>query len=715
MLIFQWIKGDFLITFLILGVIFWPFWNSLVTGVFGYYLGTKQVRRVSIIGMFLSAFFSWILFFVIVYGQSEATLVLSSSFNLRDFYQLSDGIVDMHWSQRTMSAVYAVVWALHINASVSIMMMVVTTISAAVHYFASSYLSEDPHQARFFSHLSLFTGFMLVLVTADNLFQLFAGWEGVGICSYLLIGFWYQRVQAVKAAMQALVVNKVGDVALFIAVCLIFIKFHTTRISAVAIYLSNMNSWSWYAVIGEYQIDLWMVVNVCFFIAAVAKSAQIGLHTWLLSAMEGPTPVSALLHAATMVTAGIFLMIRCQWLLQPNGIVFPLMVVWGATTAFFAALCGLVQHDIKKVIAFSTCSQLGYMFYACGLGEFNACLFHLTNHAFFKALLFMCAGAVIHALNGEQDLRRMGGLAQVMPVTFIAMSIASLALIGFPFLSGFYSKDVLIELAFSSSRSFGLYAFWLASLSACLTAFYSMRLLYWVFLSKPNFYKSSALHLYETDSIMLGAFRPLLLGSLFSGYLLRDLFVGMGQNSFASTNAGAANYTAFSKSTQNLLLNQMSTEQLTVWRNTALIEMEFIPVYIKLIPVVLSLLGVMGALYLYTSTERLLTLVKLQMNNSVINSLYAFFVKKGYFDIIYNHYIARPIYKLGWWLYKYGDQGVFEWLGPQGIYYVLSQKLQVTWITLRSTPLTLETTSMVFTKLVFASGIFLVFVFAILL
>jgi NADH-ubiquinone oxidoreductase chain 5 len=404
--------------------------------------------------------------------------------------------------------------------------------------------------------------------------------------------------------------------------------------------------------VGYWSFSLGECLGLCFFIGAVAKSAQIGLHTWLLSAMEGPTPVSALLHAATMVTAGIFLIIRSNPILVYAPITLNLMILFGATTAFFGATCALVQHDIKKIIAFSTCSQLGYMFYACGLGNFNASLYHLTNHAFFKALLFLCAGAIIHVLQGEQDLRRMGGLLKVMPMTYMSMLIASLSLLGFPFLSGFYSKDIIIELAWSTYTIPGTYTFWLATMSAFLTAFYSVRLLYMVFLSQPNGFKVIYKGVNETDEVMLWAFRPLIVGSIFSGFFLKYTFINFGNNFFSAT-LSDINYTA-----------SLST----------LLTSEFLPFYIKLIPVIFSFIGFSLSFLIYNNNFTVYFLTLSQMYSLVIQQIYYFFVKKWYFDILYNNYIAKNVYNLGFYFYIWGDQGVLEHVGPQGVYHNLQDR-----------------------------------------
>lgn len=619
----------------LLGCLFWPLWSALSVGLFGHRLGSYYSGNLAVICLFFTLACSVIGFYSLALTGEYAEISLSLCFNLVEQLEVN------------ASTQYHVEWGLLFDSLTLVMLIVINSISALVHLYATSYMNQDPHQPRFYASLSFFTFFMIVLVTANNYFQLFVGWEGVGLCSYLLISFWYSRLQANKSALQAMVMNKFGDLTLMTGVILLLLNFGTTHFSTIFNQLSELNQLVvWF---GPFSFSLAETVGICFFIGAVAKSAQIGLHTWLLSAMEGPTPVSALLHAATMVTAGIFLMIRSSplWVLTPNTLF--LMTTWGAVTAFFAATCGLVQHDIKKVIAFSTCSQLGYMFYACGLGNYTASLYHLTNHAFFKALLFLGAGAVIHALNGEQDFRRMGGLAQLMPVTYTAMFIASLSLMGFPFLSGFYSKDVLIELAWAQYTVPGTFAFWLATLAAFLTAFYSTRLLYFVFLSPTNAHKAVVQHAHEADETMLWSFRPLILGSIFSGYISRDFFIGWGSLSFESARLASDGLTTF-----------------------AAVDSEFLPFVIKLIPVVFSLLGLIGSFVFYSQTPHVTQFTTQQIFSPTLRSLHFFLVKKWYFDIIYNHYVALTTYRFGYFLYQNSDQGVLEWFGPQGIYQALT-------------------------------------------
>ncbi len=572
---------------------------------------------------------------------------------------------------------YEIYWALQYDALTAVMILVVTSISWLVHIYATSYMSEDPHLSRFLACLSLFTFFMLVLVTADNYFQLFVGWEGVGLCSYLLINFWYTRIQANKAALQALVVNKVGDFFLALAVIFLLNTLGTTSFSTVfnlLPYLQNLE-----VVIGPFTWAFLDVVGVAFLIAAMAKSAQVGLHTWLLSAMEGPTPVSALLHAATMVTAGVFLLLRSSWLLEYTPLTLWLIAGVGAGTAFFAGTCGLVQHDLKKIIALSTCSQLGYMFYACGLSQYSLSLFHITNHAFFKALLFLGAGAVIHALQGEQDLRRMGGLAKLMPVTYVAMSLASLALMGFPFLSGFYSKDRILEAAWSHFSVVGHFNFWLTTAAAVGTAVYSWRLLYWVFLSDTQTYKTIVQRAHEADERMLWTFRVLMVGSLMTGYLFKDAFAGLGSDFLKESLA------------------------LTVNAATVSMESEFVPLYVKVLPLMGSVVGAILALLFYHSNVYT-TLVRWQMRSATGYWLHFFLVKKWFWDRLYNYYLATNIYRAGGYLYTRVDQGYLEQVGPQGLATLLA-------VLGRQTTLTFQWSAMVMVSNFFGAIAFTLLLF----
>jgi proton-translocating NADH-quinone oxidoreductase chain L len=589
-----------------------PLFSSLVNGFGGSRVGASGASGIAVFHSMATATVALFLSYTVLVEEEVLWVDLGTCFDV---------------------AGYTVEWGLLFDPLTAVMIVVVTSISALVHVYATSYMTTDPHLPRFLAFLSLFTFFMLLLVTASNYFQLFVGWEGVGLASYLLISFWHQRVQASKAALQALVVNKVGDFFLAVGLMLVLTTVYTTDFATVFALLPVLTAVELHC--GGWSCALVEGIGFTFLLAAMAKSAQIGLHTWLLSAMEGPTPVSALLHAATMVTAGVFLLLRSSPLLEHAPVTLWYIAGVGALTAFFAGTCGLVQHDIKKIIALSTCSQLGYMFYACGLSQYSLSLFHLTNHAFFKALLFLGAGAVIHALQGEQDLRRMGGLAQVMPMTYAAMSIASLALMGFPFLSGFYSKDRILETAWAYGAPIGYFNFWLTTAAAVCTAAYSWRLLYWVFLSDTNAYKAVMRHAHEADERMLWTFRLLLLGSIFSGYLLKDAFAGLGSDflkeSLAVTPSGIS----------------------------VLIESEFVPFYVKTLPLVGSCLGGLGALVFYHSAAYP-TLVRVQMRHPVVHWFHVFLVKKWFFDLLYNRYIATGTMALGHYLYTTIDRALIN-------------------------------------------------------
>lgn len=398
------------------------------------------------------------------------------------------------------------------------MLIVVTFISSLVHLYSISYMSEDPHSPRFMCYLSIFTFFMLMLVTGDNFLQLFLGWEGVGLASYLLIHFWFTRLQADKAAIKAMLVNRVGDFGLALGIFGCFTLFQTVDFSTIFACAGDpRNSW----IFCNMRLNAISLICILLFIGAVGKSAQIGLHTWSPDAMEGPTPVSALIHAATMVTAGVFMIARCSPLFEYSPTALIVITFAGSLTSFLAATTGILQNDLKRVIAYSTCSQLGYMIFACGISEYSVGVFHLMNHAFFKASLFLSAGSVIHAMSDEQDMRKMGGLASSFPFTYAIMLIGSLSLIGSPFLTGFYSKDVILELAYTKYTISGNFAFWLGSVSVLFTSYYSFRLLFWTFLVPTNSFGRDILRCHDAPIPMAIPSILLALGSLFVGYLAK--------------------------------------------------------------------------------------------------------------------------------------------------------------------------------------------------
>lgn len=496
-------------------------------------------------------------------------------------------------------------------------------------------MSHDPHQSRFMSYLSLFTFFMLILVTADNFLQLFLGWEGVGLCSYLLINFWFTRLQANKAAIKAMIINRIGDVGLALAIFVVF-NFSKTVDFNVIFSLSHILSHLYLSILG-YNYSLLNIVCFLLFIGSIGKSAQLGLHTWLPDAMEGPTPVSALIHAATMVTAGIFLIIRCSPLFELSASALYFVSFWGALTAFIFATIGLVQNDIKKVIAYSTCSQLGYMIFACGLSNYVVSLFHLVNHAYFKALLFLSAGSIIHALNDEQDMRKMGGLIQVLPFTYLMILIGSLSLIGFPFLAGFYSKDLILETAFAKYCVISQFAYWLGLLSASFTAFYSFRLIFLVFLNNSNEFKKTFVSIKDAPFYMIFVLSFLGFFSLFFGFIAKDFFVGLGNPSWNNS----IFFSAY---------------------NSSIIDAEFIPLFVKLLPVICSLFSSLACLIVFI-------FVKKEVNFLFpFVTIYTFLSKKWFFDKVQNELFGSFFLRFGYKVtFKLIDKNLLEVFGPRGI------------------------------------------------
>lgn len=604
--------------FILKSIIFIPILSAIACGFFGRFIGYNGAKILSTSLISFTCFISCYSFYIIgLVENTSFSIVLGSWINSDLFY------VD---------------WSFLFDSLTVTMLVVVTSVSSLVHLYSSSYMSEDPHLSRFMSYLSLFTFFMIILITADNFIQLFLGWEGVGLCSYLLINFWFTRVQANKAAIKALIINKIGDYTLFIAILLIFFTFKSVNYSTVFLLVPFFLEKKIFLFF--YYFKLIDVICFFLFIGAVGKSAQIGLHTWLPDAMEGPTPVSALIHAATMVTAGIFLIIRCSPIFEYSPIVLNIITIIGALTAFFAASVGLVQNDIKKIIAYSTCSQLGYMTFVCGTSNYSTGLFHLANHAFFKALLFLSAGSIIHSLSNEQDIRKMGGLVNIMPFTYAMFLIGSLALAGFPFLAGFYSKDVILELAYTKYSIAGTFAYWLGTLTAFFTAFYSFRLIYYVFYSSTNTYKNIIKSAHESPFAMTFPLFLLSLGSIFSGYLSKDIFIGLGSSFFSDS---------------IYILPQ----------NLIIIDSEFIPCYIKLLPTVLSLVGMFLSLFLLKNLE--IYFVKL-VEIRFFNFIYKFLVHKWYFDFIYNELVGKKFLIYSYEVcFKLLDKGFIELVGPKNL------------------------------------------------
>lgn len=535
---------------------------------------------------------------------------------------------------------FTIRFGLMFDTVTGMMLMLVTIVSALVHLYSIEYMAGDPHKPRFMSYLSLFTFFMIILVTSDNLVQLFIGWEGVGLCSYLLINFWFTRIQANKAAMKAMIMNRIGDVGLTLAMFVAYRLFGTVDFSTMFAMAPIISANDVYISLLGYDIYALTLLSLLLLIGAVGKSAQITLHTWLPDAMEGPTPVSALIHAATMVTAGVFLLVRCSPIIEYAPVGLVAVTIVGSITALFAATIGLVQNDIKKVIAYSTCSQLGYMVFACGISNYSASLFHLVNHGFFKALLFLSAGSVIHAMADEQDMRRFGGLIKKIPFTYSMMLIGSLSLMGFPFLTGYYSKDAILELAYANYTISSTFAHWLGTVSAFFTAFYSFRLIYLTFLADPNSTRTNYTMAHESPWQMSVPLVILAFGSIFFGYIFRDAVIGVGSDFF-----GAA-----------IFIHP---------DNNNMISAEFMGTFQKWIPVIVSLLGAFGAMILYYSFSASLISFKTSPFGA---RMYTFLSNKWHWDYIYAYYIAKPVLAFGHNVsYKILDRGLIEYIGPHGI------------------------------------------------
>ena len=533
-------------------IVFLPLLGAVIAGLLSLSNRDRAAEIVTVSGLLLSLLFSIIAFANVAIGGQPETVNLA------------------RWIS---SGSFVANWSLRFDTLTAVMLIVVTGVSSMVHIYSIGYMSHDNARARFMAYLSLFTFAMLMLVTADNLVQMFFGWEGVGVASYLLIGFWYKKDSAHSAAMKAFVVNRVGDFGFALGILAVYALFGSVQFDVIfaqssVIAATDINFLG-------YRLPALEVAGILLFIGAMGKSAQLGLHTWLPDAMEGPTPVSALIHAATMVTAGVFMICRLSPMLEYAPFALDVITVIGALTAIFAATVGMTQFDIKRVIAYSTCSQLGYMFFAAGVSAYPAAMFHLTTHAFFKALLFLGAGSVIHALSDEQDLRNMGGIWKKVPVTYAMMWIGSLALAGFPFFAGYYSKDMILEAAYAAQSGVGSMAFWLGCLAAFLTAFYSWRLLIMAFHGAPRASAQVMSHVHESPKVMTLPLLVLAIGAVFAGWLGYELFVGHDMKQFW----GASIF--------------------ILPTNTAMEDAHHVPSWVKLLPIVLASSGVALAVLFY--------------------------------------------------------------------------------------------------------------------
>ncbi len=591
-------------------IIFLPLFGSLI----GYF-GKKLTKYFSEITTSIFVIFSAILS-VVVFWQG----IQNNDYgNYKIFEWVSSGNFVANWS-------------INIDPLSSIMLVVVTFVSALVHIYSIGYMSHDPHKPRFMSYLSLFTFSMLALVVSDNFLQLFFGWEGVGLCSYLLIGFWYKRETANNAAIKAFIVNRVGDFGLAIGIFLIFFYFGTINFKEVfelvPQYLEDK-----FLFFG-FETSLVTLICVFLFIGAMGKSAQFLLHTWLPDAMEGPTPVSALIHAATMVTAGVFLVVRCSPLFEYSQTSLNLVAIVGMITAIFAASVALVQNDIKKIVAYSTCSQLGYMFFAAGIGAYHVAMFHLFTHAFFKALLFLGAGSVIHAFKDEQDIRKMGGIRKKLPYTYFFMLIGTLALTGFPFFSGFYSKDAIIEFAYLSDTLIGNYAAILGIFTAFLTAIYSWRLFFKTFHGTYNNKLVPINETHESPIVMLIPLFFLAIGAILSGFIFKEILIGYNSNEFWESSI--------------FFLNE--------------IQHDHIPLWLLSITPLLVILAIPLSFYYFVSNTKIIESFK---NTNL--PLYNFLLNKWYIDELYELIFVKPIKLIGSFFWKKGDVGIIDRFGPDGI------------------------------------------------
>ena len=609
-----------------------PLLGFLIAGLFGKQIGVRPSEIVTTAFLMISALLSWVLFIEYALGEHPTTVSVLGS-----------------WFE---AGALKVDWALRVDALTAVMLVVVNTVSALVHLYSIGYMHEDPSRPRFFAYLSLFTFAMLMLVTADNLVQMFFGWEGVGLASYLLIGFWYEKPSANAAAIKAFVVNRVGDFGFLLGIFTLFVL--TKSVSFETIFAAAPGLANKAIHLFGHDWDALTIACLLLFMGAMGKSAQILLHTWLPDAMEGPTPVSALIHAATMVTAGVFMVARMSPLFEQAPIASSVVIIVGATTCFFAATVGCVQNDIKRVIAYSTCSQLGYMFVGLGVGGYGLGIFHLFTHAFCKALLFLCAGSVIHAMHHEQDMRNMGGLRTKIPLTFWTMTIGTLALVGFPYTAGYFSKDAIIEAAFASHRPGALYAYLLTTIAVGLTSFYSFRLTFLTFFGKPRWQNAHAdghghddhghddhhhaLDPHESPNTMLIPLYVLSVGALLAGLVFASHFIGESQAEFWK---GAIYY-----GPDNHILH----------------DMEEVPFGVKWLPMVLLATGFLVAVYGYIVNP--LAPVAWARTNPF---LYKFLLNKWYFDELYDFLFVKPAFWIGRLFWRQGDQGIIDRYGPDGL------------------------------------------------
>jgi NADH-quinone oxidoreductase subunit L len=593
-------------------ILFLPLVAAIISGFFGKLIGDRSSEVITSLLVSVSAILSITIFYNVITNGYENNVLIASWIN--------SGTLNVNWS-------------IKIDALSSVMLVVVTSVSSLVHIYSIGYMSHDPHKPRFMAYLSLFTFAMLTLVTSDNFLQLFFGWEGVGLCSYFLIGFWFKKESANAAAIKAFLVNRVGDFGFALGIFLIFYLFGTVNYSEVFEQIPLVTDKRLFFL--GFNVKAIDLVCMLLFVGAMGKSAQIFLHTWLPDAMEGPTPVSALIHAATMVTAGVFLVVRCSPIFEYSPLTLNIITIIGMSTAFFAATVAIVQTDIKKIIAYSTCSQLGYMFFAAGVGAYNVAMFHLFTHAFFKALLFLGSGSVIHAFKDEQDINQMGGVWKKLPYTWILMIIGTLALTGFPFLSGFYSKDAIIEFAYLKGNTTGYYAAGIGIFTAFLTSIYSWRLIFKTFHGNYNNKKIMIEETRESPIIMIIPLIILSIGAVFAGFLFKDLFLSHG-------------------------------EMTTFWGNSIKflepLSASHPPLWFLLLTPILVILSIPISYYLFVKNK--------ELSNEIVNTnkpLYNFLLNKWYFDELYDVIFVNTSKKIGTFFWKTGDIKIIDGFGPDGI------------------------------------------------
>ncbi len=633
----------------ILIIVFLPLIASIIAGLGNRMIGNTAAKSITTGALFVSAILSWPVFLGFLSGEASAEVVPV-----------------LKWVQ---SGSMTFDWAVRVDALTAVMLVVINTVSALVHLYSWGYMEEDPDQPRFFSYLSLFTFAMLMLVTADNLVQMFFGWEGVGLASYLLIGFWFKKPSAGAAAIKAFVVNRVGDLGFMLGIFGTYLVFQTTSIPEILEAAPGMSG----STIGFLGMRLYTMDILCIllFIGAMGKSAQLGLHTWLPDAMEGPTPVSALIHAATMVTAGVFMVCRLSPMFETAPTALAIVAVIGAATCFFAATIGTTQWDIKRVIAYSTCSQLGYMFFAAGVGAYGVAMFHLFTHAFFKALLFLGAGSVIHAMHHEQDMRYYGDLRKRIPITFWAMMAGTLAITGVGVLgvfgfAGFYSKDAILEAAWARGTGIAHFAFWAGAVAALLTSFYSWRLMFLTFWGKPRWIESEHIqhsvhktpeevgedttggyHPHESPVTMLIPLIALTVGAIFAGYVFKYPFID-GSSEVVDPNGFWGG---------------------SIYFNENLIHaLHAVPLWVKLTATVVMITGFVGALFAYILKPGIpAAFVKM------FAPLHNFVFRKWYFDELYDLIFVKPAFWLGRQFWKLGDIGTIDRFGPNGVAWVVER------------------------------------------